>query len=388
VTAIDGPRAGEVRLLELARSGDENAFAELAGRYRAELRAHGYRLTGSLHDADDALQEGLLRAWRGLPRFEGRASVRSWLYAIVTNAAIDLIRQRSRRELPVAFGPSAAPGTALGPPLTEQPWLEPYPDNWLTDDTLLSPEARYEQRESVELAFLVALQYLPPLQRSVLLLREVVGFSTAEIARQLGTSVPAVSSALQRARATARSRLPARSQQSVLRALGDERTRAIVERYADAIERGDSDTLVSMLTHDASWSMPPVPTWYRGHEAIRRHLIRDVFPQRWRHLPARSNGQLAVGCYLFDQAKGAFTAVALVVLTLDDAKIAAATGFQAAELSPQPPPAAPRPGHSGADTAQTSSRESWISGAQLFARFGLPGELPCGTPLTKATPAH
>src|SRR5262249_41896562 len=159
----------------------------LAGPYQAELRAHCYRMTGSLYDAEDALQEALLRAWRSLPGFEGRGSFRSWLYAIVTNAALDLTRLRSRRELPVAFRP-AARGADVEPPLTEQPWLEPYPDDLLADDTLQSPEARYEQRESVELAFMVALQQLSPLQRGVLLLREVVGFSSAEIASQLGTS--------------------------------------------------------------------------------------------------------------------------------------------------------------------------------------------------------
>src|SRR5215469_5954551 len=211
-----GVRADEVRLVELARGGDDQAFGELASAYRAELRAHCYRMTGSVADAEDAVQEGLLRAWRGLANFQGRGSVRSWLYAIVTNSAIDLSRHRSRRELPVAFGPSADPGADLDPQLTNQPWLDPYPDDWLTREARLSPEARYERRESVELAFLVALQHLPALQRAVLLLREVVGLSTAEIAGQLGTSAAAVNSALQRARAAARKRLPAASQQSAL----------------------------------------------------------------------------------------------------------------------------------------------------------------------------
>jgi len=187
VTAAEGARADEMKLLKLARDGDDSAFSKLAGKYRAELRAHCYRIVGSVADAEDAIQDGLLRAWRGLPGFEGRGSVRAWLYAIVTNAALDLARHRSRRELPVAFGPSASLGAELDPPLPEQPWLDPYPDRWLTDDTRLSPEARYEQRESVELAFVIALQHLPPLQRTVLLLREVVGFSTAEVASQLGT---------------------------------------------------------------------------------------------------------------------------------------------------------------------------------------------------------
>jgi RNA polymerase sigma-70 factor, ECF subfamily len=374
VTASRSARADEMRLLKLALEGDESAFGELTGPYRFELRAHGYRMTGSIYDADDALQEGLLRAWRNLSRFQGRGSMRSWLYAIVTNAALDLLRHRSRRELPMAFGSSADPGADMDPPLTEQPWLEPYPDNWLAEDALLTPEARYEQRESVELAFLVALQYLPPLQRSVLLLREVVGFSTTEIASQLGISAQAVNSALQRARASARDRLPARSQQSVLRALGEQRTRAIVERYADAIQRGDADTLISMLTRDATWSMPPVPSWYRGQEVIREFLIRNPFNLRWQHRPVRANGQLALGCYIFDPSREKYVAAVIDVLTLDGAKIAASTGFMAAELFTDVQPA-PDLSQFDANDAVARSRGSWISGAQLFARFGLPPAL-------------
>jgi RNA polymerase sigma-70 factor, ECF subfamily len=368
VTATGSAHADEIGLLELARDGDERAFGRLTGPYQAQLRAHCYRMTGSVSDAEDALQEALLRAWKGLPRFEGRAPIRSWLYAIATNAALDLIRHRSRRELPMAFGPSATLGASLDPPLTDQPWLEPYPDDWLTDDTLLSPEAKYEQRESVELAFMVALQHLSPLQRSVLLLREVVGFSTAEIASQLGTSAQAVNSALQRARAAARNRLPARSQQSVLRALGEARTRAIVERYADAIQRGDADTLVRMLTHDATFSMPPVPTWYRG-AAIREFLIREPLSYRWRHRPVRANGQIAVGCYIFDPARERYVAAVLDVLTLDGAKIAASTGFMAADLFSEF-----NLSHIDAPGARANGHT--ITGAQLFARFGLPPALP------------
>jgi len=375
VTVAGGARADEMRQLELARDGDESAFADIAAAYRAELRAHCYRMTGSVHDADDALQDGMLRAWRSLPTFEGRGTLRSWLYAIVTNAALDLSRHRSRRELPVAFGPSADPGADLAAPLTEQPWLDPYPDHWLTDHASLSPEARYEQRESVELAFLVALQHLPPSQRAALLLREVVGFSAAEIASQMGTTAPAVNSALQRARAALRRQLPARSQQSVLRAVGDERTRAIVRRYADAIERGDADTLISMLTQEASWSMPPVPTWYRGRQAVRQFLVSRPLTYRWRRVPASANGQLAVGGYIFAQARNRYLPAVIDVLTLDGVKIAAVTAFLAAEVSAELPPAAPSPHPRGADSSGANTRAAWITGAELFSRFGLPGEL-------------
>jgi RNA polymerase sigma-70 factor, ECF subfamily len=358
VSVAGRTRADEMALAKQASDGDECAFGELVGGYRGELRAHCYRMLGSVHDAEDALQDALLRAWRGLPGFEGRSSVRSWLYSIATNAALDITRHRSRRELPVDFGPAAARGAELDAPVMDPVWLEPYPDRWLTADADASPEARYEQRESVELAFMAALQQLPPLQRAVLILREVVGFSAAETSIQLGTSVPSVNSALQRARATAAGGLPARSQQATLRALGDERTRQIVQRYVDAIERADADTLVSMLTEDVTWSMPPVPTWFQGLEAVREWLVRDPLSVRWRHRAARANGQLAAGCYLFDPGTGRYAAHVIDVLTLEGDRIAAVTGFLAADDLGRP------------DTGDPASA------AEIFARFGLPAELP------------
>jgi RNA polymerase sigma-70 factor (ECF subfamily) len=349
-------RADEMALVKLARAGDEGAFGDLVEVHRAELRAYCYRMLGSVHDADDALQDALLRAWRGLSGFEGRSSVRSWLYSIATNAALDITRRRSRRELPVNFGPAGRRGAGLDAPL-DAVWLEPYPDRWLTGDAGPSPEASYEQRESVELAFIVALQQLPPLQRAVLILRDVMGFSAAEISSQLGTSVPSVNSALQRARAAAKSGLPARGQQATLRALGDQRARATVRRYADAIERGDADTLISMLTEGATWSMPPIPTWFRGLASIRDFLVRYPLTERWKHVPTEANGQLALGCYLFDPDKGSYVPAVVDVLTLEGDKIAAVTGFLLPD--PEDPP------HAGAH----------ITGAEIFARFGLPASL-------------
>jgi RNA polymerase sigma-70 factor (ECF subfamily) len=205
--------------------------------------------------------------------------------------------------------------------------LEPYPDYEPAIDVELSPEARYERRQSLELAFVAALQYLPPRQRAVLILRDVLGFSAQEVADQLDTSVPAVTSALQRARATAESRIPVRSQQVTLRSLGDDRIRDLASRYGDAIERGDADMLVSMLTEDAVWAMPPIPSFYRGRVAITEFLIGDVFPEHWRHRATRANGQLAVGCYLFDADKRRFVAAVLDVLTLDGDWIAEVDGF-------------------------------------------------------------
>jgi RNA polymerase sigma-70 factor, ECF subfamily len=357
MTAVRRDRDDEQAVLKLAAEGDEDAFRELVEPYHAELRAHCYRMLGSLHDAEDALQDALLRAWRGLAGFEGRGSVRSWLYSIATNAAVDITRHRSRRELPVSFGLAAGPRGRLEEPVTEPVWLEPYPDRWLAGGTGSSPEARYEQRESVELAFLVALQKLPPRQRAVLILRDVMGFSAAEISSQMGTSVPSVNSALQRARASAHRDLPARSQQSVLRELGDQRTRALIRQYADAMERGDADTLVSMLTEDATWSMPPAVTWFQGLRSIREWLVRGPLPLRWKHRPVWSNGQLAVGCYIFDQDRGSYFPAVIDVLTLAGEKITAVTAFQAAEVA-----VLPRSG--GQET-----------GEQFFARFGLPAGL-------------
>ena len=357
VTDARPARADEKALLKRASEGDQGAFGELVEPYRAELRAHCYRILGSLHDAEDALQDALLRAWRGLPRFEGRGSVRSWLYTIAGNAALDITRHRSRRELPVSFGPAGGVGTEVEAAVRDPVWLEPYPDLWLTGAAGSSPEARYEQRESVELAFLTALQRLPPRQRAVLLLRDVIGFSVAEISSQLGPSVPAVNSALQRARATAHASMPANSQQSILRHLGDNRTRQIVQQYADAIERGDADTLVSMLTEDATWSMPPHPTWFQGVASIRDWLIRDPLSVRWRHLPARANGQLAVGCYIFDRDNGDYNAGVIDVLTLDGDRIAAVTGFVTFDQVDLP-------------------GGGQVTAAEMFARFGLPARLP------------
>jgi RNA polymerase sigma-70 factor (ECF subfamily) len=332
----------------------EAEFGELAVAYQAELRAHCYRMLGSVPDAEDALQEALVRAWKGIGRFEGRGPVRAWLYSIATNTALDIARHRSRRELPADLGRSAGPGADLDAPLTDRPWLEPAPDQWLGLSRPDSPEACYERRESVELAFVAAVQYLPPSQRAVLLLREVADFSAAETARLLGTSVASVTSALQRARVTMAARRPARSQQSALRQLGDQRARQLARRYADAIQRGDIDALVGLLTRDVTWSMPPAPTWFRGLESVRDFLVRYPLTDRWQHRPARANGQLAVAGYVHDEDSGGFIPAAIDVLTVDGDKIAAVTGFLTADLL--------GPAHAG----------NWVSGAELFRRFGLP----------------
>jgi RNA polymerase sigma-70 factor (ECF subfamily) len=325
--SIDSP-ADERELLEAVRGGDREAYGRLVEPYRSLLHAHCYRMLGSVHDAEDALQDTLLRAWRGLPRFEGRSSLRSWLFRIATNASLRLIERRPGRVLPIEHGPAAALHEAPGEPLVESVWVEPYPDRELgVADGLAAPEARYEQRESVELAFVAALQHLPARQRAALILHEVLGFSAREVAESLDTTVASVYSALQRARRGVDERVPAQSQQATLRSLGDEGQRQVVERYLEAWERGDVDALVALLVEDATWSMPPVATWYRGVEAIAGFLTEWPLRHRWRRLPARANGQLAVGCYMWDGEAERYNAHVLDVLTVRGARIEAVTGF-------------------------------------------------------------
>jgi RNA polymerase sigma-70 factor, ECF subfamily len=318
-------------LLEAARGGDEGAYGSLVEPYRGELHAHCYRMLGSLHDAEDALQEALLRAWRGLERFEGRSSLRSWLYTIATNTCLNAIARRPKRVLPIDYGPAADPhNDGLGLPPAESVWVEPYPDEQLgVEDGLAAPDASYELRESVELAFVAALQHLPANQRAALILREVLGFSAREVAESLETTVPSVNSALQRARKTVDERLPEQSQQATLRTLGDERLREVVEGYMDAMQRGDVDAVVGMLAEDAAWSMPPLAAWFRGHEALRGFLVSGPLSGdwRWRHAPARANGQPAVGSYAWYEEDGCYRPFALDVLTLDGARIKEVTSF-------------------------------------------------------------
>jgi RNA polymerase sigma-70 factor (ECF subfamily) len=321
----------ERELLEAARAGDEAAYASLVDSYRGELHAHCYRMLGSVHDAEDALQEAMLRAWRGLAGFEGRSSLRSWLYTIATNTCLNAIERRPKRVLPIDYGPATDPHDGLGLPPIESVWVEPYPDEGLgLEDGYAAPEARYEVRESVELAFVAALQHLPANQRAVLILREVLGFSAKEVADSLDTSVPSVNSALQRARVTVDERLPERSQQATLRSLGDDKLREVVESYMDAMQRGDVDAVVDMLAEDAAWSMPPLAAWFHGHEALRGFLVWGPLSGdwRWRHRPAQASGQAAVGSYAWYSDEEGYLPFALDVMTLDaDGRLGEVTSF-------------------------------------------------------------
>ncbi len=328
-TAPSETAARERELLKAARGGDESAFASLVEPYRGALHAHCYRMLGSVHDAEDALQDALLRAWRGLPKFEGRSSLRSWLYTIATNASLSAIEKRPKRVLPIDYA-AADPHGGPGEPLVESVWIEPYPDETLgVEDGFAAPEARYEQKESVELAFIAALQHLPANQRAVLILREVLGFSAKEAADTLDTSTASVNSALQRARATVEDRLPEQSQQATLRALGDDGLRELVDSYVEAWDQGDVETVVGMLTEDASFAMPPLQTWFHGREGIATFLAGWPLSGAWRWKPVRTraNGQEALAYYAWDPEENAHMPFALNVLTFRGDKISDVTAF-------------------------------------------------------------
>ncbi|WP_068924743.1 sigma-70 family RNA polymerase sigma factor [Planobispora rosea] len=319
----DGRTAAE--LLAAARAGDEAAFGHLVGPLQDELRTHCYRMLGSVHDAEDAVQETLDRAWRSLERFEDRGSIRPWLYRIATNRSLTLIERRARRELPADLSPH-------GVPLAEATWLEPYPNRLLGWTEELDPEARAVAQESVELTFVAALQHLSGLQRAVLLLRDVLGYTARETADTLGTTTAAANSALQRARKAMAALLPETTQRRTFDALGEAARRELARRYAAAWEAGDVDAIVAMLTEDAKYSMPPSAVWYEGHAGIRGFLVEGPLRWRWRFLPARANGQLAFGTYLWDERRAVYVAAGLDLLILRGARIAEVVAFMEADF--------------------------------------------------------
>jgi RNA polymerase sigma-70 factor (ECF subfamily) len=316
--------------LVLARAGDDDAFDRLVRPLRRELHAHCYRMLGSTHDADDALQDALLRAWRGLAGFEGRASLRSWLYTVATRTCLDAVGTRGKRAMPVDLGPSSPRAVAEIAPRTDVAWLGPYADG---DFGPAAPGARYEQREAVELAFVAALQHLPGNQRAALLLFEVLGFSVAEIAATMNTSTTSVNSALARARKIVAEKVPSRTQQQTLRKLDDTRIRHIVADYSAALERGDAAAFVKLLTEDVTWSMPPVPHWYQGMAAVAEFATQVPMGTcgTWRHLPTTANGQPAVAAYVCATGVGEHVAWSINVLTLRDDRISDITSFIGAE---------------------------------------------------------
>jgi RNA polymerase sigma-70 factor (TIGR02960 family) len=316
------------QLLTRAATGDEAAFRELTEPYRRELQFHCYRILGSMQDAEDALQETLLSAWRGLPAYEARASLRAWLYRIATNRCLDALREAGRRPPPAPDPPFEPPApTSLG----EVTWLEPYPDTLLEGiiDTSPGPYARYETRETVELAFIAALQQLPPRQRTVLVLRDVLGFHAAEVADTLGTSEDSVKSALKRARTTLEQLRP-RSDWDRAPQPNSPEERELVQRFADAWVADDIDGVVALLTDDASVTMPPSPLEYHGQAAIADFMHATAnwrAGRRYRLIPTRANTQPAFGCYRTDWHAPIAHATGLLVLTLADDRITAITNF-------------------------------------------------------------
>jgi RNA polymerase sigma-70 factor (ECF subfamily) len=322
--------AQEQQLLESARGGDEDAYRRLVEPHQGELHAHCYRMLGSVHDAEDALQDALLRAWRAMSKFEGRSSLRSWLYKIATNTCLDVIARRPKRVLPIDYAPAADPHDGPGEPIVESIWVEPYPDEKLgLEEGYAGPDARYEQREAIELAFIAALQHLPANQRAVLILREVLGFSAKEVAESLETTVASVNSALQRARAAVDERLPEQSQQATLRSLGDDALREIVDRYVDAWERNDLDTVVDLLAEDATFAMPPLATWFGPRDEIEIFLAGSPLSGdwRWRAIRTRANGQPALAYYSWDPEESCYMPFALNVLALQGDRIKEVTAF-------------------------------------------------------------
>jgi RNA polymerase sigma-70 factor (TIGR02960 family) len=313
--------------LARARTGDEEAFRKLTEPYRRELQLHCYRILGSIQDAEDMVQETLLAAWRSLEGFEGRASVRAWLYRIATNHCLNALRARSRRPREVQAMAEPPEPTRRSEPI----WLEPYPDVLLDGipDRAPGPDARYETREAVELAFIVALQHLPPRQRAALVLRDVLGFRTTEVAEVLGASETSVKGALQRARATLNARLPAGDRDRAP-GPGSASERELVGRFAAAVEAGDYEAVVALLTEDAWVTMPPQPYEYQGHPAIAAFLedrARARGGRALRLVPTRANGRPAFGCYLPDVHAPIAHASGLMVLTLEGEQISAITWF-------------------------------------------------------------
>jgi RNA polymerase sigma-70 factor (ECF subfamily) len=330
--------AQEHELLAAARAGDEGAFRQIVEQHHARLHAHCYRMLGSVHDAEDALQETLVRAWRGLASFEGRSAALSWLYSIATNVCLTAISKRPKRALPIDYGPPTASSMDdPGRPLVETVWIEPYPDEAVgLEDGYAAADVRYEQREAIELAFIAALQLLPARQRAVLILREVLGFSAAEVSESLGTTIASVNSALQRARRTVEDRLPERSQQATVRSLGDERIRSLVDAYVEAWSRGDVDAVRELLVEDAVFSMPPWPAWWHGSETIARFAEQAAeLCAEARTIRTRANGQPAVAYFQLDDETGRWKAAAIDVLTLRGERLSEITAFVDPRLFPR-----------------------------------------------------
>ncbi|WP_250562511.1 sigma-70 family RNA polymerase sigma factor [Sphaerisporangium fuscum] len=332
VTAENVTESADV--LDAVRSGDEWTFAGLVEPHRRELQVHCYRMVGSFDDAEDLVQEVLLRAWRRRDGFQGRSTLRAWLYGIATNACLDFLRRNTRRPQP--YGPSPVPPTAgvEAPPMLA--WLQPFPDRLLDEipSAELGPDAAAVSRETMELVFLAAIQHLPPRQRAVLVMRDVLGWPAADTAQMLEMSVASVNSALQRARPAMREHLPGRRPDWTRRNGLTREEEDILRRYVDAAVRGDTSAMVDMLSEDARITMPPNPLWFGGRDAIMSFMEPTFDPAspryfgRWRHLPTRANRQPALGGYVQRPGTAVYRAQVLDVLRVEDGRIVEITSFE------------------------------------------------------------
>jgi RNA polymerase sigma-70 factor (ECF subfamily) len=321
--------ATEASYLAGARNGDEHHFTKLTEPYRAELQVHCYRMLGSLQDAEDLVQETLLRAWKHLRTFEGRASFRAWLYKIATNACLDALAKRSRRVLPTVTYSAADPQEPFSPPTPDPIWLDPLPDTLLAG-IAPSAEAHYTVYESVRLAFLVALQILPPRQRAVLILRDVLGWRAKEVADLLEMTVSAANSVLHRARTTLVKHYHPTELDEVQVSPIDETTQKLLDQYTQAWESADVTGLVTLLKEDAAFTMPPSSSWYQGREAINTFLTAVIFVgenNQWRLKPIQANSQPAFGLYKRNPERDVYQAFAIQVLTIEEAQITDVTNF-------------------------------------------------------------
>ena len=347
ILAIGAGVFTRLKVGEVSAAIDEGAFERLVEPHRPKLHALCYRMLGSYQDAEDAVQETLVRAWRARERFEGRSALSTWLHRIATNVCLTAIERRGSRALPIEIGaPTDDPSAAAAEPLAESVWIEPYPD----------AAQEYEQRETLELAFVAALQHLPPNQRAALILSEVLGYSASEVAATMETTTASVNSALQPARRLLDERLPDRSQQATVRVLGDERVNRVVTRYVEAMERADVGAVVELLSEDATWSMPPQPAWFRGHGAIGAFLAENPFRYfTWRLVPVAANGQPALACYSRASEDEPFLAHSINVLSLHGGEISEVVSFLNVS----------RRGVDAPSFVETG----------VFERFGLSGEL-------------
>jgi RNA polymerase sigma-70 factor, ECF subfamily len=324
-------RTEEAEVLAAVRAGDEAAFATLAERYRRELQVHCYRMLGSVDDAEDLVQETFLRAWKARASFEGRSLFRTWLYRIATNACLTALARASRRVTP----PDLVPGsTGYAEPVWDHeiPWLQPYPDHLLEPvaPSEAEPDAVVVARETIELAYLAAIQHLRPRQRAVLLLREVLGWSAKEVAALLETSVPSVNSALQRARATMRTRLPARRGDWTAASRPTDEERSVLQRFMDAHERHDAAAFAALLREDARQTMPPAALWFDGRDAIAALAAVYLAPEKFgdfRMIPTAANRQPAAATYLRFHGESSYRLIGLNVLRIEGGKIVAIDSF-------------------------------------------------------------